>query len=129
MAESLRDQLLKSGLVKEIREEARKSAPPPRQGQGPNQGKDQGGRGGQRPQGGNRPGQGAGRRQQGQGRQQEGRPGGGKGGNGGQGQRPPRNDGEMYLARAYAMRAQTEASERRKAEAEAAEQALSLIHI
>lgn len=120
MAESLRDQLLKSGLVKEIREEARKSAPPPRQGQGPNQGKDQGGRGGQRPQGGNRPGQGAGRRQQGQGRPQDGRPGGGKGG---QGQRPPRNDGEMDLARAYAMRAQTEASERRKAEAEAAEQA------
>lgn len=111
MAESLRDQLLKSGLVKEVREEARKSAPPPRQGQGqgkgqnPRQNPGQSGKGGQRPSSGNRPGQG--------------RPHGG--GKGGQAQRPPRNDGEMDLARAYAMRAQTEASERRKAEAEAAE--------
>jgi uncharacterized protein len=113
MADSLRDQLLKSGLVKEIREEARKSAPPPRQGQ---QGQGGGGKGGQRPQGGNKPGQGG--RPQGQGRPQGGRSGGG-----GNPQRQPRKDGEMDLAKAYAMRAQTEASERRKAEAEAAEQA------
>jgi uncharacterized protein len=114
MADSLRDQLLKSGLVKEIREEARKSAPPPRQGQ---QGQGGGGKGGQRPQGGNKPGQGG--RPQGQGRPQGGRSGGG----GNHPQRQPRKDGEMDLAKAYAMRAQTEASERRKAEAEAAEQA------
>ncbi|QWT21854.1 DUF2058 family protein [Bacillus sp. NP157] len=93
MADSLRDQLLKSGLVKEIREEARKSAPPPRQG-------------GQRPQGGGKPGKGNGRPQ---------------GGKGASAQRPPRKDGEMDLAKAYAIRAQTEAGERRKAEAEAAE--------
>lgn len=119
MADSLRDQLLKSGLVKEIREEARKSAPPPRQGgqrpQGGSSsgqgGKNAGQGGGGRPQGGNRP--------QGGGRPQGGRPHGGQGGNAQQ--RPARKDGEVDLAKAYAMRAQTEATERRQAEAEAAE--------
>lgn len=123
MAESLRDQLLKSGLVKEIREEARKSAPPPRQGgKGP---RPQGGQGtGGRTQGGGKPGQGGGRPQgsggkpnPAGGRPQSGRPHG----NQGNAARAPRNDGEMDLAKAYAMRAQTEATERRKAEAEAAE--------
>jgi len=126
MAESLRDQLLKSGLVKEIREEARKSAPPPRQGgkdgqrpQGGNRG-GQGGQGGNRSgQGGNRPAQGGTGRAQGNGRPHGGRPQGAQG----NAQRPPRKEGEMDLAKAYAMRAQTEATERRQAEAEAAEQA------
>jgi uncharacterized protein YaiL (DUF2058 family) len=139
MAESLRDQLLKSGLVKEVREEKRTSAPPrqggadtakggrpsagsgqpyagnsPRQGAKPPQGgrPQQGGKsqqGGRPPQG-NRP-QGGGRPQQ-----------GGKPGADGQ-SRPPRKDGEIDLAKAYAIRAQTDATERRRIEAEAAEQA------
>jgi uncharacterized protein YaiL (DUF2058 family) len=131
MAESLRDQLLKSGLVKEVHEEKRKSAPP-RQGGGtagsgqpyagnrPKQGgKPQGGgrpQEGGRPQNGGRPNP-AGRPPQG-GRppQHAGKPGAG-------GQRPARKGGEIDLARAYAIRAQNEANERRKAEAEVAEQA------
>lgn len=100
MAESLRDQLLKSGLVKEIREEKRTSSPPPRK---------QGGASGQ-PYAGKNP-------------RNAGKPGQGKGARPQGGQRPPRKDGEMDLAKAYAIRAQTEAGERRKAEAEAAEQA------
>jgi uncharacterized protein YaiL (DUF2058 family) len=139
MAESLREQLLKSGLVKEIREEKRTSAPPrqggsdggkgarpsagsgqpyagnnPRQGAKPQQGgrPQQGGK----PQQGGRPQQGS--RPQGGGRPQQ----GGKPGTGGQ-PRPPRKDGEIDLAKAYAIRAQTDATERRRLEAEAAEQA------
>jgi uncharacterized protein len=138
MAESLRDQLLKSGLVKEVREEKRTSAPPrqggtdagkggrtsagsgqpyagntPRQGAKPQQGgrPQQGGKPqqGGRPQQGNRP-QGGGRPQQ-----------GGTSGATGQQPRPPRKDGEIDLAKAYAIRAQTDATERRRLEAEAAE--------
>jgi len=116
MAESLRDQLLKSGLVKEVREEKR-NASPSRQAQG-------GSASGQ-PYAGNRPKQG--------GKPQGGRPG--QGGRPNQGGRPPqqsgkpgkpaqpRKDGEIDLARAYAIRAKTDATERRKAEAEAAEAA------
>jgi uncharacterized protein YaiL (DUF2058 family) len=83
MADSLRDQLLKSGIVKQVREEKRPAAPSARPAQ-------------------------------------KGRP-----------SKPPRHrapaaatdaDG-INLARAYAMRAQTEASERKRAEQEAAEQA------
>jgi uncharacterized protein len=112
MADSLRDQLLKSGLVKEIREEARKNAPPQRQGAN-------------RPQGGNRPGQGGGKPGQGGNRPQGNKGHGGRpqGAQGNGQQRAPRKDGEIDLAKAYAMRAQTDAAERRKAEAEAAEQA------
>ncbi|HEY4092020.1 MAG TPA: DUF2058 family protein [Luteibacter sp.] len=114
MADSLRDQLLKSGLVKEIREEARKSAPPPRQGGPRPQGGNSSG------QGGKKAGQGGGGRPQGGNRHQGGaRPHSGQGGN--VQQRAPRKDGEVDLAKAYAMRAQTEATERRQAEAEAAE--------
>ncbi|WP_218625589.1 DUF2058 family protein [Luteibacter sp. dw_328] len=137
MAESLRDQLLKSGLVKEVREEKRASAPPrqggadtgkggrpsagsgqpyagnsPRQGAKPPQGgrPPQGGKPqqGGRPQQGNRP-QGGGRPQQGAKPGADGQP------------RPPRKDGEIDLAKAYAIRAQTDATERRRIEAEAAE--------
>jgi len=112
MAESLRDQLLKSGLVKEIHEEKRKSAPPSRPGSGgsasgqpyagnrPKHGKPQGGR----------PGQG-------------GKPQGNPHGKGGKGAQAPRKDGEIDLAKAYAIRAQKEATERKQAEAQAAEQA------
>lgn len=108
MAESLRDQLLKSGLVKEIREEKRTSSPPPKQGSASGQpyaGKSA--RHGGKP-GGARPGLGGG---------QTPKP------HGQQAQRPPRKekDGEIDLAKAYAIRAQTEATDRRKAEAEAAE--------
>ncbi|NID14281.1 DUF2058 family protein [Luteibacter yeojuensis] len=114
MAESLRDQLLKSGLVKEIREEKRTSAPQ-RQGGGSASGqpyagnRKQGGRPnpGGKPQGGGKPNQG-GRPSQG------GRPGTG---------RPSPKGGEIDLAKAYAIRAQKEATERKQAEAEAAEQA------
>lgn len=76
MADSLRDQLLKSGIVKQVREEQRPK--PPR---------------GARPQGKAKP------------------------------HAPPSrpDSGEMDLAKAYAIRAQTEASERKRAEREAAE--------
>lgn len=139
MAESLRDQLLKSGLVKEVRDEKRTSVPPRKEG--PDGGK--GGRssaGSGQPYAGNSPRQGAkppsggrppqagkpqqggrppqGSRPQGGGRPQQ----GGKPGAGGQ-PRPPRKDGEIDLAKAYAIRAQTDATERRRLEAEAAEQA------
>jgi uncharacterized protein YaiL (DUF2058 family) len=142
MAESLRDQLLKSGLVKEIREE-KKTPAPPRQG-----GSDaaKGGRasaGSGQPYAGNRPRQGAkpaqgGRPQQGGKPQQGSRPQQGQQGNRPQGggrpqqggkpgasgpPRPPHKDGEIDLAKAYAIRAQTDATERRRLEAEAAEQA------
>lgn len=133
MAESLRDQLLKSGLVKEIREEKRTSTPPrqggnasasgqpyagarPKQGGKPQGGRPnpsgapQGGRPGHagKPQGGGRPNQG-------------GRPQ--LGGKPGAGADRARKDGEIDLAKAYAIRAQKEATERKQAEAEAAEQA------
>lgn len=141
MAESLRDQLLKSGLVKEVREEKRTAAPsPPKQAGGSGQpyagrnprhgGKPSSGQGG-RPQG-ERPPGGGGDRAKGGGpggggnRAQDGRRGGSAGGRP-QGGKPPqpakaaRADGEMDLAKAYAIRAQAEATERRRAEAEAAE--------
>jgi uncharacterized protein YaiL (DUF2058 family) len=82
MADSLRDQLLKSGIVKQLREEPRpKSASKPSQGGRPLQGK-------------------------------------------GKPHAPPtrRDSGEMDLAKAYAIRAQTEANERKRAEQAAAEQ-------
>ncbi|MDO1528711.1 DUF2058 family protein [Fulvimonas sp. R45] len=76
MADSLRDQLLKSGIVKQVREEKRAASPkpvrPPPRGNPPA------------------------------------RAGG---------------SGEIDLAKAYAIRARTEASERQQAEREAAEQA------
>jgi uncharacterized protein YaiL (DUF2058 family) len=152
MAESLRDQLLKSGLVKETREEKRPPAPQ-RQGAPARQGGSDGGKGGKssagsgqpyagnsprqggKPQQGGRGQQGArpqqqgGRPQQGARPQQGGRPQGngrpqqgGKPAGGGQ-PRAPRTDGEIDLAKAYAIRAQTDATERRRVEAEAAEQA------
>lgn len=108
MAESLRDQLLKSGLVKEVHEEKRKSAPPSRPGSG-------GSASGQ-PYAGNRPKHG---------KPQGGNPHG-KGGRppqGGKAGQTPRKDGEIDLAKAYAIRAQKEATERKQAEAQAAEQA------
>jgi uncharacterized protein YaiL (DUF2058 family) len=83
MADSLRDQLLKSGIVKQVRDEqrAKPSSPSPR---------------------GNRPAKGKGKPHA----------------------PPPRRDqGEMDLAKAYAIRAQAEATERKRAEQEAAEQA------
>lgn len=159
MAESLRDQLLKSGLVKEVREEKR-NATPARQGGGVSgQRPQQGGASGQ-PYAGSRPNQGgrppqagksaqAGRSDQGNGSSRGGRPnqnGSGQGGKPNQGNasnqsgrqnqggrsgqangsnagasRPPRKDGEIDLAKAYAIRAQTESAERRRVEAEAAE--------
>ena len=79
MADSLRDQLLKSGIVKQVRDEQR---PKPPKGARVQQGK-------------------------------------------AKSHAPPsrRDNGEMDLARAYAIRAQTEANERKRAEREAAEQA------
>ncbi|WNL47815.1 DUF2058 family protein [Dyella sp. BiH032] len=82
MAESLRDQLLKSGIVKQVRDEKRQSQPPA--GKPTNKG----GKPKPQPQPGRKP-----------------------------------RDGEIDLAKAYAIRAQSEASERRQAEQEAAEQA------
>lgn len=81
MAESLRDQLLKSGIVKQVREEKRQAPPqgkPAHKGGMPK---------GQPP------------------------------------QRKPREQGEIDLAKAYAIRKQADASERRQAEQAAAEQA------
>jgi len=83
MADSLRDQLLKSGIVKQVRDEQRpKPSPNAPRGARPPQGK-------------------------------------------GKSHAPPsrRDSGEMDLAKAYAIRAQTEANERKRAEREAAEQA------
>jgi uncharacterized protein YaiL (DUF2058 family) len=142
MAESLRDQLLKSGLVKEVREEKRTSVPPrqggsdggkggrpsagsgqPYAGNSPRQGgKPSGGRPAQgvkqphggKPQHGGRPQQGS--RPQGGGQPQQ----GGKPSSAGH-SRPASKDGEIDLAKAYAIRAQTDATERRRLEAEAAE--------
>jgi uncharacterized protein YaiL (DUF2058 family) len=80
MADSLRDQLLKSGIVKQIRDEKRPPAPkggrPPQRGQG-----------------------------------------------GGKGRPAARSAEEIDLAKAYAIRAQAEARERKQAEQAAAEQA------
>lgn len=81
MADSLRDQLLKSGIVKQIKDEKRQHQPAPKphapfaKGKPPHKPK------------------------------------------------PARSSEEMDLAKAYAMRAQTEAQERKRAEQEAAEQA------
>jgi uncharacterized protein YaiL (DUF2058 family) len=113
MAESLRDQLLKSGIVKQVHEEKRQQ-----QAQAPRK---------PRPAGAN-----AGKGQP----EQRGKAKGGSGnrgldnrgpGNRGQANRPqgprPPSSSEMDLAKAYAIRAQAEATERRKAEAEAAEEA------
>lgn len=85
MADSLRDQLLKSGIVKQVREEQRaKPSPPPSRGARPPQAKGKG------------------------------KP---------QAPSSRRDSGEMDLAKAYAIRAQADASERKRAEQEAAEQA------
>ncbi|MGN2251746.1 DUF2058 domain-containing protein [Frateuria sp. GZRe12] len=83
MADSLRDQLLKSGIVKQVREEQRAKSPSPV------------------PRGG-RPPQGKGKAHV---------------------PKPRRDNGEVDLAKAYAIRAQAEAAERKRAEQEAAEQA------
>lgn len=80
MSESLRDQLLKSGLVKQVREEKR-------------------------------------------GNEGKGRPSGKPHGHGGKPPAPRRNQEEIDLAKAYAIRAQTEANERKRAQQEAEEQA------
>jgi len=100
MADSLRDQLLKSGIVKQVREQPRPQPP--------------------------------------QARDQRGRPGSGARPPRAEGQpsasshaaRPPRNErparkssDEIDLAKAYAIRAQADAQERKRAEREAAEQA------
>ncbi|MEW5904088.1 MAG: DUF2058 family protein [Pseudomonadota bacterium] len=78
MGDSLRDQLLKSGIVKQVRDE-RRAVPPAAKQKPPKAGRRDGDRRG--------------------------------------------DSGEIDLAKAYAMRAQTEAAERRKAEQEAAERA------
>ncbi len=94
MAESLRDQLLKSGIVKQVREEKRplppqggKSFPPRHGGAASKAGKP------------------------GQHNKTHGKPAGGN------------SQEEIDLAKAYAIRAQTEANERKRAEQAAAEEA------
>jgi uncharacterized protein len=83
MVDSLRDQLLKSGIVKQLRDEKRQQQPAARPSA-----------------------------PQAKGKPPQHKP------------RPPRShQEEIDLAKAYAMRAQTEASERKRAEQEAAEQA------
>lgn len=99
MADSLRDQLLKSGIVKQVREEKRPAAPqggkpyPQRHGNAPSKG----GKPGQHKYQGNKP----------------------------QGNKSPggKSQEEIDLAKAYAIRAQTEANERKRAEQAAAEEA------
>jgi uncharacterized protein len=97
MAESLRDQLLKSGIVKQVREEKRPATPqggkppfPKRHGSAPSGGKPP-----QHKQGGKSP----------------------------SSHKPGRSQEEIDLAKAYAIRAQTEANERKRAEQAAAEEA------
>ncbi|GFZ99686.1 DUF2058 domain-containing protein [Dyella caseinilytica] len=82
MVDSLRDQLLKSGIVKQLKDEKRQQQPAQRPSPSHGKGKPQ-----------HKP------------------------------NRPARSQEEMDLAKAYAMRAQTEATERKRAEQEAAEQA------
>src|SRR5512142_43405 len=93
MADSLRDQLLKSGIVKQVREEKRPSAPP--------SGKPFQQRHGGSPSKGGKPGQ----------HKPHGKPS------------APKSQEEIDLAKAYAIRAQTEANERKRAEQAAAEEA------
>jgi uncharacterized protein YaiL (DUF2058 family) len=97
MAESLRDQLLKSGIVKQVREEKRPA--PPQGGKPPHQ------RHTGAPSKGGKPGQ-----HKPHGKPQH-KPQGGK------------SQEDMDLAKAYAIRAQTEANERKRAEQAAAEEA------
>ncbi|TCV97493.1 uncharacterized protein YaiL (DUF2058 family) [Luteibacter rhizovicinus] len=111
MADSLRDQLLKAGFVAPVREEKRAPAPRPQTGSPANK---------------NAP---ANRKTQGGGpgpRKWQGGASQAKSGQGGKPQRPqqaaaPRKDGEIDLAKAYAIRSQTEAAERKRVEQEAAE--------
>ncbi|HUB92019.1 MAG TPA: DUF2058 family protein [Dyella sp.] len=84
MADSLRDQLLKSGIVKQFKDEKRQQQPAPKPQVSPAKG---------RPPHPPHP------------------------------PRPVRKEGEINLAKAYAIRAQTEAEERKRVEQEAAEQA------
>jgi hypothetical protein len=89
MADSLRDQLLKSGIVKQLQQDEKRQQPPPAKQAGC-----------RRPRKGGKPHQPS------------------------QTPRPPRGiRSEIDLAKAYAIRAQTEASERKRVEQEAAEQA------
>jgi uncharacterized protein YaiL (DUF2058 family) len=81
MADSLRDQLLKSGIVKQLKDEKRPQQTVPRPHVSPAKGKPP-----------HKP-------------------------------KPARSDGEIDLAKAYAIRAQKDAEERKHAEREAAEQA------
>lgn len=81
MVDSLRDQLLKSGIVKQLKDEKKQQQPAPKQGALSGKNKPP-----------HKP-------------------------------RPARSQEEIDLAKAYAIRAQTEASERKRAEQEAAEQA------
>jgi uncharacterized protein len=93
MSDSLRDQLLKSGIVKQVQQDRARNEPraKPRNDN----------KGGKNVQHGGKPAQ-----------SQK------------QADRPPRRDqSEMDLAKAYAIRAQTEAGERKRIEQEAAEQA------
>ncbi|WP_266167950.1 DUF2058 family protein [Dyella subtropica] len=90
MADSLRDQLLKSGIVKQVREEKRQA--PPQSGKPANKNSGAPRHGNNKPQGQRNPQQG-------------------------------KSSGEIDLAKAYAIRAQTEANERKRAEQAAAEQA------
>jgi uncharacterized protein YaiL (DUF2058 family) len=80
MADSLRDQLLKSGIVKQLKDEKRQQPPTPKPSASAH------GKFLHKP-------------------------------------KPARKDGEIDLAKAYAIRAQAEAEERKRAEQEAAEQA------
>lgn len=92
MADSLRDLLLKSGIVKQVHDN--KPKPPPQAARPPYKGTKSARPTGKSPPSAQKP------------------------------VRPPRADnGEMDLAKAYAIRAQTEASERKRVEQEAAEQA------
>jgi len=93
MADSLRDQLLKSGIVKQVREEKRPPAP---KGAKPFAQRPGAPSKGGTPQPHNRP---------------QGKPAGG------------RSQEDIDLAKAYAIRAQTEANERKRAEQAAAEEA------
>jgi uncharacterized protein len=107
MADSLRDQLLKSGIVQQVRDEKRQQQPPPKV---------------QQQRTGNKPAHAVGKPAPG-----GSRPVGGKG----QHQRPPQrpqpqqsrpaSSGEIDLAKAYAIRAQAESAERKRVEQEAAE--------
>ncbi|MCQ4163700.1 DUF2058 family protein [Tahibacter harae] len=112
MADSLRDQLLKSGLVQKLKAEAKPASAPqakPARSDDARRGPPQGRPGGAKPGEQRRPGQG--------------RPAGGRPGQGKPAEGRPAAGGEPDLAQAYALRARSEREDRERSQREAEQKA------